>query len=193
MANFTRKAIMDACIKLLEKKPLNRITVRDIVEECGISRNSFYYHFEDVPALLKAIIIEKTDEIINENARTESLLGCIRIASDFIKKDSKAMLNVYKHSDRELFEQYLTEVCRHTIRSYSNTIKESLPRELEGTALTKEDEVIVERFMTSVLFGQIIDWLNHDMEYDIVKQFERYYELRYSTLGKLIDQHILNR
>ena len=45
----------------------------------------------------------------------------------------------------------------------------------------------------SVLFGQIIDWLNHDMEYDIVKQFERYYELRYSTLGKLIDQHILNR
>ena len=56
MANFTRKAIMDACIKLLEKKPLNRITVRDIVEECGISRNSFYYHFEDVPSLLKAII-----------------------------------------------------------------------------------------------------------------------------------------
>ncbi len=193
MANFTRKAIMDACIKLLERKPLNRITVRDIVEECGISRNSFYYHFEDVPALLKAIIVEKTDKIIEENAETASLLDCIRIASEFVIRDKKAMLNVYKHSDRELFEQYLTEVCSHTIRSYSDTIKESMPHELEEMVLTREDEEIMERFMTSILFGQIIDWLNHDMEYDIVKQFERYYELRQGALGKLIEQHILKR
>ena len=193
MANFTRKAIMDACIKLLEKKPLNRITVRDIVEECGISRNSFYYHFEDVPSLLKAIIIERTDEIIEENAETASLLDCIRIASEFVKRDKKAMLNVYKHSDRELFEQSLMELCRHTVRRYSEVILRDLGSAAELRTLSDNDKALMERFLSSTLFGQMIDWLDHDMDYDIVRQFERYYELRQGMIGKQIEQHILKK
>ena len=45
MANFTRKAIKEAFLKLLNQRPLSQITVKDIVEDCGINRNSFYYHF----------------------------------------------------------------------------------------------------------------------------------------------------
>ena len=52
MPNFTKMAIKATFIKLLNERPLNRITVKDIVEECGVNRNSFYYHFEDIPALL---------------------------------------------------------------------------------------------------------------------------------------------
>ena len=43
MANFTRRAIKEAFTSLLEERPLNDITVKDIVERCGINRNSFYY------------------------------------------------------------------------------------------------------------------------------------------------------
>ncbi|MBR5944301.1 MAG: TetR family transcriptional regulator, partial [Lachnospiraceae bacterium] len=52
MANFTQKAIKESFIKLLNEKPLNKISVKDIVEECGINRNSFYYHFQDIPTLI---------------------------------------------------------------------------------------------------------------------------------------------
>lgn len=45
MASFTRKAIEEAFLKLLDARPLNQITVKDIVEECGVNRNTFYYHF----------------------------------------------------------------------------------------------------------------------------------------------------
>lgn len=45
MANFTKQAIKAAFLELLDEKPLNKISVRDIVERCGINRNSFYYHF----------------------------------------------------------------------------------------------------------------------------------------------------
>ena len=44
MPTFTKKAIEIALFKLLNEKPLSKITVKDIVEECGINRNSFYYH-----------------------------------------------------------------------------------------------------------------------------------------------------
>ena len=41
MPNFTQNAIKQAFIKLLDERPLKQITVKDIVEECGINRNSF--------------------------------------------------------------------------------------------------------------------------------------------------------
>ena len=44
MANFTKQAIKASFMKLLSQKPLSKISVRDIVEDCGINRNSFYYH-----------------------------------------------------------------------------------------------------------------------------------------------------
>ena len=49
--NRTKKAISDAFWQLLEEKPYNKITVQNIVECCQVNRNTFYYHFQDIPAL----------------------------------------------------------------------------------------------------------------------------------------------
>ena len=64
MPNFTRKAIQETFITLLDERPLNKITVKDIVETCGINRNSFYYHFEDLPALVEEIVEEQVQVLI---------------------------------------------------------------------------------------------------------------------------------
>ena len=73
MANFTKQAIKAAFLELLDEKPLNKISVRDIVERCGINRNSFYYHFQDIPSLLGEIDVYKRQEearrIINESIK----------------------------------------------------------------------------------------------------------------------------
>ena len=45
MANFTKNAIRASFLKLLDERPLSKITVKDITDDCGINRNSFYYHF----------------------------------------------------------------------------------------------------------------------------------------------------
>ena len=58
MADFTKRAIKASFMKLLEERPMNRITVRDIAQDCGINRNTFYYHYQDIPALLIEIIKE---------------------------------------------------------------------------------------------------------------------------------------
>ena len=63
MANFTEKAIKEAFVELLGEKPLSRITVKDIVERCGINRNSFYYHFRDIPSLIEEIVTEEAEEL----------------------------------------------------------------------------------------------------------------------------------
>ena len=56
MPSSTRKIIMDSLMKLLDERPLSHISVKDIVEECGINRNTFYYHYQDIPALLEGLL-----------------------------------------------------------------------------------------------------------------------------------------
>lgn len=51
MSLATRKEFAAALKKLMDIKPINKITVRELVAECGMNRNSFYYHFEDIYAL----------------------------------------------------------------------------------------------------------------------------------------------
>ena len=52
MASFTRRALQQTLLSLLETMSLDKITVKGIVDACGISRNTFYYHYEDIPSLL---------------------------------------------------------------------------------------------------------------------------------------------
>lgn len=49
----TKQELSSALKKLMETKPLNRITIRELVEACGVNRKTFYYHFEDIYSLLK--------------------------------------------------------------------------------------------------------------------------------------------
>ena len=78
MASFTRKAIMDSCLRLLEERPVDKITVKDIVEDCGINRNTFYYHFSDLPSLVEAIIREDAEQAILSRMQVGSLLECLQ-------------------------------------------------------------------------------------------------------------------
>ena len=83
MANLTKEAIKKSLIKLLNERPINKITVKDIVEDCGINRNSFYYHFDDIPSLLEEMINREADRIIAEHSRIESIEECLEVAFSF--------------------------------------------------------------------------------------------------------------
>ena len=53
MVNTTRQAIAESLKHLLLKKPINKITIKDIIEDCHISRMTFYYHFNDIYDLVE--------------------------------------------------------------------------------------------------------------------------------------------
>ena len=48
MANSTKKALEASLKKLLKEKPFDKITIADLTGDCGISRMTFYYHFQDI-------------------------------------------------------------------------------------------------------------------------------------------------
>ena len=49
---ITKSALCDSLKKLCEQKPFDKISISDITGECGLNRQSFYYHFQDKYELL---------------------------------------------------------------------------------------------------------------------------------------------
>ena len=74
MMNRTELVIAKAFWQLLEEKPYSKITVKNIVERCEINRNTFYYHFHDIPDLLDRILKRNADDIINKSNHFDNLL-----------------------------------------------------------------------------------------------------------------------
>ena len=58
MSQMTKRALEASLKKLLLQKPLNKITISDIAEDCGISRMTFYYHFKDIYDLVEWVCVE---------------------------------------------------------------------------------------------------------------------------------------
>ena len=65
MSGFTKEIIIRTLFELLNEKPLAKITVKDIVERCGVNRNTFYYHYEDINDLSKSFLDDLKEKIVD--------------------------------------------------------------------------------------------------------------------------------
>ncbi len=169
MPNFTKLAIKNAFIKLLEEKPLSKISVRDIVEECGINRNSFYYHFQDVPTLLEEIVMEEADRIIADYSPSDSVQKCFSAAMDFADQHRSSVLHVYRSMDREILEGYLWNVCDRIAGAYTDNL-------FEGKAVAADDRLLICKLCKCQLFGLVVDWVNGGMEHIGEERLSRFSE-----------------
>ena len=66
MPNSTKTVMKASLKKLIKKKPLAKITISDIADDCGISRMTFYYHFKDIYDLVEWCIISDAEESIRD-------------------------------------------------------------------------------------------------------------------------------
>ena len=105
MSQLTRKAIMKCTLELAEKKSLKKITVKDIADECGITRSTFYYHFSDIYDVLDGVVQAKIDEFNEEyNGEMDKVLMRF-IEYSIIHR--KVWANLFDARGREWLEKYV--------------------------------------------------------------------------------------
>ena len=179
MASFTKKAIRDSFVKLLNEKPLSQITIRDIVDDCGVNRNTFYYYYQDLPQLVESIVDEDAERMVREHPAVESLEDCINAALSFALENRKAVMHIYHSVNRDIYEQYQWRVCEHVVTIYVDGI-------LSGRKISAEDRKVIIDYLKCVCFGIIIGWLETGMQEGIQTRFQRIYELKQGDLERLI-------
>lgn len=171
MANFTRKAIKETFILLLEERPLSDITVKDIVERCGINRNSFYYHYQDLPSLIEEIIKEEAESIIRSYPSVTTIVECFDAVIEFASRKKKAIMHIYRSLSRDVFEKNLMMVCEYAVRSYVETALVQEP-------ISSDDKTTIINYYKCVCFGLTIDWLNNGMAEEYTKSIRRIFLLK---------------
>ena len=118
MSGFTKEIIARTFTELLEEKPMSKVTVKDLVERCGVNRNTFYYHFRDIPDVVEFIFKKKWDEILESPHEKASILECMEEMAALVRNNRKLMLNVYKSVKRDTFLIYMNEVASYIITEY---------------------------------------------------------------------------
>ena len=166
MSDLAKRAIKEELLLQLKTKPLSKITVKSITDGCDLSRNTFYYHFTDIPSLLEEIFVEATDHIIRENAHAGSLELLLRHTVNYALEYRAQVLHIYHSVAREAFEQYLWKVVRHAVDTCIDTF-------YIGQPLTPEHRAFLHHLYSCECVGQILDWLNHDMNPDITQSLQQ--------------------
>jgi AcrR family transcriptional regulator len=179
VANFTKKAIKDTFLELLNDHPLSDITVKDIVEKCGINRNSFYYHYHDLPELIEEIVKEDAEEIIRKYPSVKSIVECYDAAIEFASQHRRAIMHIYKSVNREMFEGYLMEVCECLVRSYTSMV-------VSSEHVNEENIEIIVNYYKCVCFGLLIEWLNKGMNENDSQNFRKILVMRKDLILELL-------
>ncbi|MGN0734815.1 MAG: TetR/AcrR family transcriptional regulator C-terminal domain-containing protein [Anaerovoracaceae bacterium] len=167
----TKKMLADSLKKFMEEKPLSKITVSDIVRDCGVNRKTFYYHFEDINHLFKWIVEREAVEVIKASDILSDFEANITFVIDYVDKN-KHMLNcAYDSLGREgmklfLFSDFIV-ICRRLID------------ELEaagGFAAAEDYKVFLSEFYAEAIAGTLINFLC-DREKRSLQQVSAYLSL----------------
>lgn len=180
MANFTKRELMKSFLELIEEKPISKISVKDITTHCGVNRNTFYYHFQDVPTLIEAIVQEDTEQIISENPKIESIEQCLDVATSLILKRKKMVYHIYHSTERAIFEQYLWQICEIVISSYYNSAFTDVP-------ISDFDKAIINNYYKGLFFGLSMMALEHGLEEDLRPFIHRVCELKQNSIEEMLE------
>lgn len=173
---YTKVIIRKNFIEMLNERPINKITVKELAERCGINRNTFYYHYADVYELLSELFqneIEKAIEEYNDTLSWEE--GFIK-AADFAIDNKKAICHIYNSMQREELVDYVHSVAGNIMRNYIKRIGKDVNS-------CEYDRILIASFYQCALTEMVLRWISSGMKENPKEIIGR--------IGKLFDGNIL--
>ena len=157
MSQITKRALEDSLKSLLLKKPLDKITISDITNECGISRMTFYYHFKDIYDLVEWACAEDARKALegrkDYKGWQQGLCGIFQAILD----NKPFILNVYKSIGQEQVELYLYRITYELIKDVVEERAQDIP-------VREEDKSFITRFYMYAFVGVMLDWIKEGMK-----------------------------
>ena len=172
---YTKKKIREEFIKILNERPLNKITVKDIASACDINRNTFYYYYTDIYAILSEIFQTELQIVIDEYNDTLSWEESCIVATKVALENKIAINHVYNSMQREELEDYIYNVSGHVMNRYVEKVS-------DGISASSGDKKLISSFYQCALTEMVLRWIASGMKEDPDTIVRR--------IGQLFDGHI---
>ena len=156
MSQITKRALEQSLKNLLLQKPLTKITVGDIAEDCGINRMTFYYHFKDIYDLVEWSCMEDARKALAEKKTCDTWQQGLLQIFEAVRENKPFILNVYHCVHQERVETYLKPLVDSLLMGV-------IDEEAAGLTVREEDRRFIAQVYGYVFIGIMMDWIRDDM------------------------------
>lgn len=158
---ITKKAIAVSLKDLMKKKSLAKITVSDIVKNCNLNRQTFYYHFKDKYDLLHWIISNEVARALSRSTGEKDWGAAMLEALNTIKREKAFYIGSLSVDCQSVFFDDLFDVVREMLLRNVDQLSESA---FNGRSLAPADRQFIAEFYAYGLVGMIIQWVKGGMK-----------------------------
>lgn len=159
MSQPTERALGSSLKKLLEKKPLDKVTINDITEDCGLNRMTFYYHFRDIYDLVEWICVEDITKAVEGKSTYDTWQEGLLEIFNVVSSNKTFVMNIYRSVGREQVETCLYKL---TFDLFIGIVNERA----RGTNISDSDKKFITEFYGYAFVGVLLDWIKDDMKKD---------------------------
>ena len=156
MSLATKRDFAAALKKLMAAKPINKITVHELVAECGMNRNSFYYHFEDIYALFKWMVEAEAVEIVKQYDLMMDYHEVVNFVLDYVESNQYLLTNAYNAVGQAGLKRFL---YLDFISCLGDLIDQGARR--LGAALDPDYRAFMCAFYAEAIAGTLLDYITH--------------------------------
>lgn len=181
MANRTKSLLAEAFKELLSKKPLDKITVKELVEQCGINRQTFYYNFHDIYDLAEWIFSEDAKRLIGTNTGREKWKDGILAVFDYLQENPDITLNAFHSMSRASIR-----ACVKTV--FYPLMETIIDEQSKNKRMDEEDKEFLIQAYVLLLTGIVIEWLESGMCGDYMAQLSRLERLVNCSIPYLVQE-----
>lgn len=158
VAAMTKRALAESFKKLLSKRGLDKITVKDIVEDCGVNRQTFYYHFQDIYDLMEWLFRDTAETLMRDRMDYTDWTTGVQTLMDYLRQDRVLVLNIYHSVSHEVVADYLKKL----LRPYILGVIQAQARDLDR-APREEDMDFLTDIYTLTAAGIVMEWIGRQM------------------------------
>ncbi len=113
---ITKSALCDSLKKLCEQKPFDKISISDITGECGLNRQSFYYHFQDMMDVIEWSLKQHEEVLLQQSLKASSMWDALRILVSSIEDRPEIINKLMSSQKREQTQKLLLSTARSYLR-----------------------------------------------------------------------------
>ncbi|EFW23576.1 TetR/AcrR family transcriptional regulator [Solobacterium moorei] len=157
MSQVTKRALEQSLRNLLLKKPLSKITISDLTEDCGMNRMTFYYHFKDIYDLVEWSCLTDAKRALDEKKTYDTWQQGFLQILEAVQANKPFIMNVYHCVHREQVEIYLRPLVEDLILNVVN-------EEAGGLNVRDEDKTFIVQAYSYIFIGIMLDWIKEDMK-----------------------------
>lgn len=177
-SHLTKNALARSLKKIMLTVPLNKITIQQLTADCGLTRHTFYNHFQDIYELLGWVyqteVIEGLDAYRNYAGWKQGFLSVLR----YTQNNKTICLNTFHSLGREHLEKFLYGV----IYDVAFAVVGELALERPERSVSEQAKQDIADFYALAIREQVVKWLKAGANTDPAEIVDK--------VGKIIDGSI---